>query len=281
AGRLYAELTEARAERLTPVLALGGGVIGDLAGFVAATYLRGVPLIQLPTTLLAQVDSSIGGKVAVDYGQLKNRIGAFYQPRLVITDTATLQTLPPPLLADGLAEVIKSAVIRDKELFVYLEKHLAAILALEEERLEEVVFRTARIKAAVVAADEKESGLRAILNYGHTVGHALETVSDFGLSHGAAVAIGMVVAAALAQRMGLLKAEVVTRLEKLVRGAGLPIRIPGLDPERIIKAVGYDKKVMQGRARFILPRDIGEVFISDEVSLPLLKEVLVSYNEKA
>jgi 3-dehydroquinate synthase len=174
AGRLYHELTNCYAERTTPILALGGGVIGDLTGFVAATYLRGVPLIQIPTTLLAQVDSSIGGKVAVDHGQLKNKIGAFYQPMLVISDIDTLKTLPSNELANGLAEVIKSAAIRDKKFFAFLETNLDRIKSLDESALEETVFQTAKIKAEVVAKDERDVGLRNILNYGHTIGQNLK-----------------------------------------------------------------------------------------------------------
>ncbi len=279
-SRLYQELTDLNAERSTPILALGGGVIGDLAGFVAATYLRGVPLIQIPTTLLAQVDSSIGGKVAVDHGRLKNRIGSFYQPQLVIADTSTLRTQPPNVLVDGLAEVIKSAVIRDKELFVYLEEHLDAIKSLDEKRLEEIVFRSANIKAEVVAQDEKDLGLRSILNYGHTVGHAIETASNFAVGHGKAVAIGMVVAAALSNKLGIFAEDELIRLHTVIQRADLPTKIPDLKIEDIIQAMSYDKKIEQGRIRFILPRTIGEVFITDEVSPSLLKQVLVSYNEE-
>jgi 3-dehydroquinate synthase len=184
AGRLYSELSNFHAERTTPVLALGGGVIGDLAGFVAATYLRGVPLVQIPTTLLAQVDSSIGGKVAVDHDQLKNKIGAFYQPRLVVSDITVLSTLSVEELGDGLAEVIKYAVIRDKGFFTYLEENLDKVSSLDSGVLEEIVFRSARIKAEIVEKDERDSGLRNILNYGHTVGHAIEAVSDFTVRHG-------------------------------------------------------------------------------------------------
>jgi len=188
AGRLYHELTNCYAERTTPILALGGGVIGDLAGFVAATYQRGVPLIQIPTTLLAQVDSSIGGKVAVDHGQLKNKIGAFYQPRLVIADINTLKTLPTNELANGLAEVIKSAAIRNKEFFAFLEKNLDRIKSLDEGALEEIVFQSVKIKTEIVEKDERDLGLRSILNYGHTIGHAIESVSDFKVEHGRSIA---------------------------------------------------------------------------------------------
>jgi 3-dehydroquinate synthase len=274
AGRLYAELSRLGAERSTPILALGGGVIGDLAGFVAATYLRGVPLVQLPTTLLAQVDSSIGGKVAVNHGQLKNNIGAFYQPRLVLSDTAALKTLPAREFANGLAEVIKSAVIGDKGLFAFLEANLDSIKGQEEEALEEVVFRCARIKAAVVEKDETDQGLRNVLNFGHTVGHGIETASGFMIKHGAAVAIGMLAAAAVAQRLGLFGKDELARLKALVQAAGLPAEVSGGKVKDILAAMRHDKKIQGGRLRFALPRAIGDVILSDEVELSLVEEVL-------
>ena len=205
AGKLYEELTECFAERNTAILALGGGVIGYLAGFVAATYMRGVPLIHVPTTLLAQVDSSIGGKAAVDHGKLKNKIGAFYQPKMVITDTATLKTLPRKEFANGMAEVIKSAVIRDRDFFVFIEQNLDKIVGRDEETIEKMVLRAASIKALVVMQDERDTGLRNILNFGHTIGHAVETVSKFKIAHGQAVAIGMVAEAKIAASMGIFE----------------------------------------------------------------------------
>ena len=280
AGRLYNQLTSSFAERTTPILALGGGVIGDLAGFVAATYLRGVPLIQIPTTLLAQVDSSIGGKVAVDHGQLKNRIGAFYQPRLVIADIATLKTLDAKTLIDGLAEVIKYAVIRDKGLLAYIEDNLDKITARDDGALEEIVFRSAKIKAEIVEKDEKDLGLRAILNYGHTVGHAIESASGFKVGHGTAVAIGMLAAAKIANKMGILDKNELLRLNRLVQRAGLPTKMPGLKVEEIIQAITHDKKVLRGKVRFILPKSLGSVFITDEVSLSLVEQILVDWNEE-
>jgi len=276
AGRLYNELTGAYVERSTPILALGGGVIGDLVGFVASTYLRGVPLVQIPTTLLAQVDSSIGGKVAVDHGQLKNKIGAFYQPRLVVADIDTLKTLPAEELANGLAEVIKSAAIRSKEFFAFLEDNLDRIKSLEEEALEEVVFQTARIKAEVVAKDEKDLGLRNILNYGHTIGHAIESVSDFKMGHGKAVAIGMVAAARISHRMGMLDNDGLVRLKNVIEQAGLPTRIPSLEKAKVLRAMKHDKKVLKDRIRFVLLKSIGSVLVTDEVSPSLVEEVLVA-----
>ena len=275
AGRLYHELTDFYAERTTPVLALGGGVIGDLAGFVAATYLRGVPLIQLPTTLLAQVDSSIGGKVAVDHGQMKNKIGAFYQPGLVISDITTLKTLPTREISDGLAEVIKCGVIQDEELFTYLESNLDQIKRLDEKALETVVFRSAKIKAEIVEKDERDFGLRNTLNFGHTIGHAIESISDFKVEHGQAVAIGMLAAAGIASKMGIFDRSELLRLKEVIGRAGLPTELPAFDAEDIIQFMKHDKKIIRGKIRFVLPRSIGEVFITDEVSPSLVKQVLV------
>jgi 3-dehydroquinate synthase len=268
AGRLYNKLTAAYAERTTPVLALGGGVIGDLAGFVAATYLRGVPLINVPTTLLAQVDSSIGGKTAVDHGRLKNIVGVFYQPQMVIADTETLRTLPQEELTSGMAEVIKHAAIRDNH------SNMEKARLLDLGVLESIVLENARIKSEVVGKDEREAGLRAVLNYGHTVGHAIETVSGFELKHGQAVAIGMVVAARIANRMDILNIDDTARLEDLVRQAGLPVRMPDLDIGQVIEAMKHDKKVRQDKLRFVLLKSIGHAFVSDEVSPALVEEVL-------
>jgi len=276
AGRLYHELTDCYAERATPILALGGGVIGDLTGFVAATYQRGVPLIQIPTTLLAQVDSSIGGKVAVDHGQLKNKIGAFYQPRLVIADINTLRTLPANELANGLAEVIKSAVIRNKEFFAFLEKNLDRIKSLDEKALEEIVFQSVKIKTEIVEKDERDLGLRSILNYGHTIGHAIESVSDFKVEHGRAIAIGMLAAARISNQMGILDKNELIRLKGVVEKADLPTEMPNLEVEKITQAMKHDKKVWRDKIRFVLLKSIGSVFITDEVSSSLVKEVLVN-----
>ncbi|MBI2328911.1 MAG: 3-dehydroquinate synthase [Chloroflexi bacterium] len=278
AGQLYHELTDGYAERNTPVLALGGGVIGDLTGFVAATYLRGVPLIQIPTTLLAQVDSSIGGKVAVNHGSLKNKIGAFYQPRLVISDITTLETLTAGELSDGLAETIKYGVIRDEALFSYLEENIDRIKALDESTLETIVSRSAKIKAEVVAKDERDFGLRNILNYGHTVGHAIESVSDFKVRHGEAVAIGMLAAARISNELGMLDKNELIRLKNVIGRAGLPTEVPDLQRARLIPAIKHDKKIFQGKIRFVLPKSIGDVFVSEEVSPSLIEQVLLNWN---
>ena len=279
AGKLYQQLSDAYTERTTTVLALGGGVIGDLAGFVAATYQRGIPLVQVPTTLLAQVDSSIGGKVAVNHGKLKNNIGAFYQPRVVIADTDTMKTLPDKEFNNGMAEVIKSAVIRDRDFFAFIEDNLDNIKALDDSALGEVVFRSAGIKAEVVAKDEKETGLRAILNYGHTVGHGIETASDFKIAHGEAVAIGMLAAGRISHHMGILERNELDRLQTAIDRTGLPTTLPKLNINIIIEAMGHDKKISQGKLRFVLPRRIGEVFITDEVSPGLVEKVLVDWHE--
>ena len=274
AVRLYEQLTDAYAERSTPIVALGGGVIGDLTGFVAATYLRGVPFVQLPTTLLAQVDSSVGGKVAVDHERLKNKIGAFHQPRLVIADTDTLKTLPKAELANGLAEAIKTAAVRGKEFFVYLEQNVEKLRALDISALEEAVYQCVSIKAEIVEKDERDAGLRNILNFGHTIGHAIESVSHFGVRHGEAVAVGMVATARISNRMGLLSYSEVDRLITLVEKAGLPARMPDLDTSAILKAMRHDKKVESGQVRFVLLKEIGDVIVSDEVSPVLVAEVL-------
>ena len=279
AGRLYNELSDFYAERTTPILALGGGVIGDLAGFVAATYLRGVPLVQVPTTLLSQVDSSIGGKVAVNHGQMKNKIGAFYQPKLVVSDVSTLKTLPHREMSNGLAEVIKSAAIRDEDFFTYLEKNLDDIKALDLGKLEEVVFRTAKIKAEVVGQDERDLGLRNILNFGHTVGHAIESASDFRMGHGESVAVGMVAAAKISNRLGIFDISELGRLRGLIKQASLPIEIVDIDVDRVMQVMNHDKKIISGKIRFVLPKTIGDVFITDEVSPSLVEEVLAGWNE--
>ena len=275
AGRLYQGLVDAHAERTTPVLALGGGVIGDLSGFVAATYMRGVPFVQVPTTLLAQVDSSIGGKTAVDHGQLKNTIGVFYHPVMVVADIDTLKTLPENELASGLAEVIKSAAVRNRSLFNFLEMNINKARELHPEVLEDIISETARIKAEIVAKDEREEGVRGILNFGHTVGHAIEAVSGFRYKHGQAVAIGMMAAAKISSRMGILDKSEVLRLERLIIAAGLPAQMPELDKEKVTQAMQHDKKVRGDKIRFVLLKSIGNAFISDEVDPALVKEVLV------
>jgi 3-dehydroquinate synthase len=280
AGKLYNHLADFQAERRTPVLALGGGVVGDLAGFVAATYMRGIPLVHLPTTLLSQVDSSIGGKVAVNHQRLKNVIGSFYQPELVITDIATLKTLPEKELENGMAEVIKYGVIRNRALFELLENKIGSIKALDEGLLEDVISLCTDIKAGIVEKDERDLGLRNILNFGHTVGHAIETVSHFRIAHGRAVAIGMVAEGMISRRMSILSDSELNRMKLLISRAGLPVKISGLDIRKLIKAMKHDKKKIGGKIRFALPKTIGDVFISEEVSPLTVEQVLKELYEE-
>lgn len=276
ASMIYDRLNEAGAERGTPLIALGGGVVGDLAGFVAATYFRGLPLVHMPTTLLAQVDSSIGGKVAVNHGRLKNNVGAFHQPVAIIADTSCLARLPYREFRNGLAEVIKSAMIRDADFFRYLEGDIDRVLARDEDALERIVSVTARIKAAVVQEDEKDTGLRNILNYGHTAGHGIESASSFALCHGECVAIGMEVAGRIAAELGLGLAADVGRQRALLIRAGLPVTVPGdVKVEEVLSAMARDKKLSRGRLRFILPTSIGEVVIRDDVPMDLVRDALL------
>jgi 3-dehydroquinate synthase len=274
AGQLFSQMNELQAERLTPVLSLGGGVIGDLAGFVAATYMRGVPLVHVPTTLLAQVDSSIGGKVAINHGQFKNIIGAFYQPRLVVSDTSLFRTLPPEEIRNGLAEVIKYGIISDSGLFSLIESHIDPIIPLDENLGEEIVFRCASIKARIIEKDEHDQGLRNILNYGHTVGHGVETVSGYAVSHGQAVAIGMIAAALISHHLGFLPGSELERIKSIIQKVGLPVKIPGPDIQSLIQALQHDKKKVGGNLRLVLPEKIGKVFIQEGVSRSLLEQVL-------
>ena len=277
ACRLYEQLADSYADRSTLILALGGGVVGDLAGFVAATYMRGVPYVQVPTSLLAMVDSSIGGKTAVDHGNLKNIVGAFYQPRMVIADIATLKTLPSVELVNGLGEVIKHGAIGDVKFFNYLERNIAKAAALDAEVLEKLVLDNAAQKAGVVGRDEKEAGERMILNYGHTVGHAVEAVSGFKLKHGQAVAIGMVAENRISLRCGLLDAAGAERIRKVILKAGLPVDLPDFSNEekaRVFEALKHDKKVLGGKIKFVLLQSIGRPVIVDDISPTVIQEVL-------
>ncbi|MBO8128744.1 MAG: 3-dehydroquinate synthase [Peptococcaceae bacterium] len=276
ASLLYDTAFQNNLDRWSAVIALGGGVVGDVAGFVAATYMRGVPFIQVPTTLLAQVDSSVGGKVAVNHPKGKNIIGAFYQPRLVIADTGTLKSLPPRELKAGMAEVIKYGVIKDAAFFSWLEKNLDRVLALDNAALQQVVEVSCRIKAEVVEADETEQGMRQILNFGHTVGHALESLTNYEVyRHGEAVAIGMVAAARIAVAMGLLPAEEFERLRNLVVRCGLPEAVPdGIDPKLLWTYLHCDKKARGRKVVFVLPRAIGQVIVCDNVVPEVFKQVV-------
>ncbi|SEN28082.1 3-dehydroquinate synthase [Lihuaxuella thermophila] len=262
-------------DRQSVILALGGGVVGDLAGFVAATYMRGIPFIQLPTTLLAH-DSSVGGKVGVNHPLGKNYIGAFHQPLMVVFDVNVLSTLPRREVRSGYAEVIKHGLIWDRSFVEWLEKHTEALLALEPEKVEEAIYRGCQVKAAVVSQDEKEEGIRAILNYGHTIGHALEAVSEYrSYAHGEAVAIGMAGAARLSTRVLGSPGELVERTEALLQAFQLPVRYQEHWPEnQILQAMKRDKKARQGVYTFVLSARIGEVEIVRGVEETQIREVL-------
>ena len=272
---VFDALLRARCERKTTLIALGGGVIGDITGFAAATYLRGVPFIQVPTTLLAQVDSSVGGKTGVNHELGKNMIGAFYQPRLVLADTDTLATLPDAELAAGLAEVIKYGLIRDLPFLEWLEAHIGALVARDTDALIEAVSRSCRNKAEVVAADEHEGGVRALLNLGHTFGHAIETAAGYGnWLHGHAVAAGTLLAVETSLGLGWISEAEVKRVEALFRRAGLPVRAPDFGVERYLGLMSQDKKVEAGRIRFVLLKALGEAVVSPAVPPELLRRVL-------
>ena len=273
----YDQLAALRLERKSFVLALGGGVVGDLAGFVAATYLRGIAFVQAPTTLLAQVDSSVGGKVGVNLKAGKNLVGAFYQPRLVLCDLETLASLPEREFRAGLAEVIKYGIIYDAGLFRRLERDLPALIRRQPATLAAVVARCCHIKAEVVGQDETESGLRAILNFGHTVGHALEAISHYGkYLHGEAIAIGQAAAARLsARRLGLPQSQA-ARIETLLQRAGLPtqVSLTSRQREKLLSAMKLDKKVSGGEIKFVLARKIGEVQFGQDVPAAMIEQTL-------
>ncbi|MBT0652836.1 3-dehydroquinate synthase [Geomobilimonas luticola] len=244
------------------ILALGGGVVGDIAGFAAATYLRGIPFVQVPTTLLAQVDSSVGGKTGINHPQGKNLIGAFYQPRLVLIDVTVLATLPEREFLCGLAEIVKYGIVLDRELFEYIESHGDKLLARNSDSLLHVIRRSCAIKAAVVENDERETGLRAVLNYGHTVGHAVETLTGYGrYKHGEAVAIGMVQAARFSERSGLSRHDETERIVALLTRLGLPVDLPQFGADEYTEALWHDKKVREGGLNFVYNRGIGEFHI--------------------
>lgn len=264
----WQSLIESHADRGTVVAALGGGVVGDLAGFLAATYARGLRLFQIPTSLLAQVDSSVGGKVGINLPQAKNMVGAFHQPMGVVADVGTLRTLPPREYASGLGEVVKYGMILDAPFFSQLEAEADALLRQDAEVLCRVVARCCRLKADVVEQDEREeSGLRAVLNYGHTFAHAFETLTGYGAwLHGEAVSAGMHCAALLAAQLGLLSPEVVRRQAELLRRLGLPIQPPKLSPQDVVACMMHDKKVRHGQLRLVLPTEIGHVTLVDAVS---------------
>ncbi len=276
--KIYDAALEHRLERSSAIVALGGGVIGDMSGYAAATWLRGIDLVQVPTTLLAMVDSAIGGKTGINHPQGKNLIGAFYQPRLVWIDPEVLKTLPAREFRSAMAEVIKYGVIWDRELFDLLAQcdRLDQLRYISDELLQTILYRCAKAKAEVVSKDEKEGNLRAILNYGHTVGHAIESVTNYRLyNHGEAVGLGMLIAGAIAVDLGLWSAEDQAQQVALIAKTRLPQTLPAdIDQEAIVESLSTDKKVEAGKVRFILPTEIGHVTLSDRVTGDLVKQNL-------
>ena len=279
AERIFAALADARLTRDGTVVALGGGVIGDLAGFAAACWMRGVRFVQVPTTLLAMVDSAVGGKTGVNVPQGKNLVGAFHPPAMVLVDLATLDTLPDRELRAGCAEIVKYGAVGDAEFFAWLEANAAAILARDPVALAHAVAQSVAHKARVVAGDEREAGERALLNFGHTFGHALEQVAGFGtLLHGEAVAIGMLQAARLSTALGLAAAADAERLAQLLRQFGLPVsRPPDLDPGALLAAMALDKKAVGARLRFVLWRGLGRAVMVEDVPRPAILEILQAH----
>lgn len=274
---IYDALLEARCERNTTLIALGGGVIGDLTGYAAATYLRGVPFIQIPTTLLSQVDSSVGGKTGINHPRGKNMIGAFYQPQLVLIDIDTLKTLPQRELSAGIAEVIKYGLIRDANFFVWLENNMHKLMLLDEAVVTEAVYRSCKNKAEVVAADEREAGERALLNLGHTFGHAIENAMGYGVwLHGEAVAAGTVMAAELSQRLNWLQANDVERIKAIFAAAELDQKPPALGVETYLDLMGLDKKVQDGKIRLVLQQGIGKAIITSDYDAEQLNLTLAN-----
>lgn len=276
AEALWDALRDARADRRSLIVAVGGGVIGDLAGFVAATFARGLAFVQVPTTLLAQVDSSVGGKVGINLTNAKNMVGAFWQPQYVLVDTGVLKTLPPREYRAGLAEVIKYGVILDADLFAFLENNVAAIKQRQDDVLRSVVARCCRLKADIVEADEREeSGRRVVLNYGHTFGHALEAATGYEqLLHGEAVAIGMLCASRLAESLGLIDSQLTRRQRHLLEAFKLPVSMPQVDRETVMRSIQHDKKSQHGRLRFVLPTRLGHVEVVADVEPELVSKAM-------
>ena len=272
---IYDALLKNRCERSTTLIALGGGVVGDLTGYAAATYLRGVPFIQIPTTLLSQVDSSVGGKTGINHPLGKNMIGAFYQPKLVLADIDTLQTLPQRELSAGVAEVIKYGLIRDADFFDWLEINMSKLMSLDEAVTSYAIYRSCQNKAEVVAADEHETGERALLNLGHTFGHAIENAMGYGVwLHGEAVAAGTMLAADLSQRLGWLTSEQLTRTQALLSAAKLPLKSPNLGVDKYLDLMANDKKVENGKIRLVLQQGIGKAVITSDYDVDKLKQTL-------
>ena len=282
-NRIFDALLSARFDRRCTLVALGGGVVGDMTGFAAACYQRGVDFIQIPTTLLAQVDSSVGGKTGVNHPLGKNMIGAFHQPRLVLADTTTLQTLDDRQLAAGIAEVIKYGLINDAAFFEWLEANMPALLARDDKALAWAIERSCRDKATIVAADERESGQRALLNLGHTFGHAIETGMGYGQwLHGEAVATGMVLAAELSAALGWITAAEQARIRALIAQASLPVQAPReLDSQRFLELMAVDKKVLDGRLRLVLMKGLCQSIISDQASAAQISAMLDAHHHRA
>jgi len=278
ANAIYSALLINSFDRKSALVSLGGGVIGDLAGFAAATFMRGVPFVQVPTTLLAMVDSSVGGKTGVNHAMGKNMIGAFYQPRKVLMDLDVLKSLPQAEFLAGMAEVIKYGVIWDASFFESLDRKREKILALDPDALSHIIHRSCEIKAEVVSKDEREGGLRAILNFGHTVGHAIETAENYTMRHGEAVAIGMVYASKLAHKTGLCDASVPERVVKLIKSYGLPTNLAALSRKpsvtELMDTMQIDKKAEGGKVKFVLPKKIGEVVVTGEWEEQQLQELI-------
>lgn len=281
--RILDQGLEAQLDRSSMVLALGGGVVGDLAGFVAAIYQRGIPFVQIPTTLLAQVDSSVGGKVGVNHARGKNLIGAFHQPRVVVADLDTLDTLQERDYISGLAEVVKYGVVCDAGLFSYLEEHAPQLLKRQKECLQHVVYACCNIKSEVVQRDERESGVRMVLNLGHTFGHSLEKLGHYrDYTHGEAVSMGTAAAAYLAVDLGLLKTGECRRIVRLLQRFGLPVQVPAYDPREVYAGMIGDKKASQDRLRFIVPKGIGGFCIAEDPGPEVvLKAIRTAQGEQA
>lgn len=272
---IYDALLGSRCERSTPIIALGGGVIGDMTGFAAACYLRGVPFIQIPTTLLSQVDSSVGGKTGINHPLGKNMIGAFYQPMVVLADVSTLDTLPDKELRAGLAEVIKYGLIRDLPFLEWLEQNIEKLLARDKAALQYAIARSCQNKAEVVGADERESGERALLNLGHTFGHAIENGMGYGAwLHGEAVAVGMIMAAELSQRLDWLSMQDVARVRRLIERSALPLQGPKMGAEKYLQLMGLDKKVADGKIRFVLLKSLGAAVMTADVPPLMLQQTI-------
>ncbi len=277
-SEIYRRLISLKLDRHSTLIALGGGVVGDITGFAAATFMRGIQFVQIPTSLIAQADSSVGGKTGVDFEGNKNMIGAFYQPRFVFINVNTLKTLPEREISSGLGEVIKHGLIMDNDLFEYIDYNLNKIFSFDENVLQYIIKLNCSIKGRVVEQDEREGDLRGILNFGHTIGHAVESVSDFTLLHGECISVGMTGAYRLAQKFGMVDAKTVERVKKTLIKAGLPIKAQGMDANKIFDKMFYDKKVKGGKLKFVLPKRIGEVVqytVDDENTVKEVLEELV------